>query len=184
MVPETDGELPLFVDLDGTLIATDTLRVSLILLARRRPWLVPLLPIHVLKGRAWFKDRIARWVAIDPANLCYHRDVLSFIEDQRALGRRIILATAANVRVGEAVASHLKLFHEVIASDDRTNLKGASKLRAILDHLGHSDFEYVGDSMSDLPILYAARRATLVNPSARLRILAPAHCRFIVTQGS
>ncbi|HEV3165036.1 MAG TPA: haloacid dehalogenase-like hydrolase [Isosphaeraceae bacterium] len=178
-----EAALPLYVDLDGTLVAIDTLRACLLALARGKPWLVPLLPFCVLMGRAWFKDRVSRWATIEPETLPYRREVLMYLEEQRSLGRRIILATAANVRIAEAVASHLKLFDAVIASDHRYNLKGHAKLRAIQSHLRETQaavgFEYMGDSLADLPILRAARRGILVGSSRRLRAQAPSHCRVL-----
>jgi hypothetical protein len=44
-------EPPLCVDLDGTLIEGDTLRLSLWHLARSAPWTVLALPFLLLRGR-------------------------------------------------------------------------------------------------------------------------------------
>ena len=49
----------LCVDLDGTLVATDTLDECLLCLLRHRPLLLFLLPFWLLGGKAHFKERVA-----------------------------------------------------------------------------------------------------------------------------
>ena len=160
--------VPLIVDLDGTLIDGDSLHLSLARLALRRPWLLPVLPIVVLRGRARFKQFVSDHVSLDPASLPYRADVLEFVTGERERGRPIILATAANARIAEGVAAHLRIFDSIIASDAGHNAKGDGKLTAIRAHIGAADFDYVGDSMADVPVFRAARRSYLVAPSASL----------------
>jgi phosphoserine phosphatase len=160
--------VPLIVDLDGTLIDGDSLHLSLALLVRRRPWVVPVLPFLVLRGRARFKRYVCSHVSLDPASLPYRTDVLDFVTRERATGRRVILATAADERIAQAVASHLELFDSVIASDGRHNAKGGGKLASIRRHIGPDAFDYIGDSMADLPVFRAARRSYLVAPAPAL----------------
>src|SRR5262245_40473377 len=82
MLPETDGEgisaafvepsslgFPRCVDLDGTLLCTDTLWEEMILLLRRRPWLVFLAPFWLLRGRAHFKREVAANIELNVALL-------------------------------------------------------------------------------------------------------------------
>jgi len=169
--------VPLIVDLDGTLIDGDTLHLSLARLARERPWSVPVLPLVAWSGRARFKRFVSDRVALDPRSLPYRTDVLEFVTRERRDGRRLILATAADRRIADAVAAHLDLFEGVIASDGRHNAKGAGKLASIRGRLGDAEFDYVGDSMSDLPVFRAARRAYLVCPSRALTGAVRDGCR-------
>ena len=169
---------PLYVDLDGTLIATDTLIECVQVLARRRPWMLILLPFFVLGGRAAFKERLAGLAQIDPARLPYRHDVLDYLRHEKSRGRTIVLATAAHRSIADPVASYLKLFDDVIATDGNRNLKGAAKLEAIRRHCGNQDFVYAGDSMADLPILRASRAGILVRPSRRLREATAKSCNI------
>lgn len=168
--------VPLIVDLDGTLIDGDTLHVSLGVLARRRPWLFPALPFVVLTGRARFKAFVSSQVSLDPARLPYRDDVVDFVKRQRAAGRRVLLATAANRHVADAVAAHLGLFDGVIASDGRHNAKGDRKVESIRELLGDSEFDYIGDSMPDVPVFKAARKSYLVCPSPALEDAVRGRC--------
>ena len=168
---------PLFVDLDGTLIETDTLIVSLRQLMFRRPWVLLVLPFYVLRSRAAFKARLSRSVTIDPEGLPYRAEILAFLREEKLRGRALILATAAHSRIGESVARHLNIFDAVIASDDSHNVKGTAKLAVILDHVSGGSFDYMGDSTADLPIFRRAREAILVHPSSRLLERTRATCR-------
>jgi phosphoserine phosphatase len=169
---------PLYVDLDGTLIATDTLIESLRVLARQRPWMLVFLPFYILGGRANFKKRLAGLTRIDPTRLPYRRDVLDYLREEKNRGRTVVLATAAYRSIAEPVASHLGLFDDVIATDGSNNLKGAAKLDAIRRHCGNREFVYAGDSMADLPILRAASGGILVHPSRKLRETAAKSCNI------
>lgn len=165
----SDDNVPLIVDLDGSLIDGDTLRLSLVRLVRQRPWVALLLPFVALTGRAQFKRYVSDRVALPPESLPYRPDVVAFVRRERAGNRRIILATAADRRIADAVAEHLALFDSIIASDGRHNAKGPGKLASIRAHLADSQFDYVGDSMADVPVFRAARRSYLVCPRPALR---------------
>jgi len=159
------AEAPLCVDLDGTLIATDLLWESLCAMIRGRPMDAVRLPFWLLGGRANLKRRIAERVAIDVRTLPYRAEVIGFLKDEKALGRRLVLATAADRRLAEGVAEHLGVFDEVIATDDGRNLKGREKLAALQERFGASGFDYLGDSPADLPIWEGAREALVVRTS-------------------
>ena len=170
-------ETPLFVDLDGTIITGDTLVISLKEIARRRPWELIPLAFAVRRGRAAFKEAVARRITLDPAELPYREDVLEYLASEKARGRTLILATAAHRSIGEPVARHLGIFDDVMASDARHNLKGRGKLDAILKRVGNGPFDYAGDSRADIPLFEKARESILVSPSPSLRSRITAGCR-------
>lgn len=169
--------VPLVVDLDGTLIDGDTLHLSLAALARGRPWLIPVLPLVVFSGRARFKAFVSNRVTLDAASLPYRTEVVAFVTDERRTSRPILLATAAHRRIADAVAAHLGLFDSVIATDGSHNAKGTGKLASIRAHLGEAPFDYVGDSMADVPVFRAARRSYLVCPDTALQDAVKVGCR-------
>lgn len=168
-------EPPLCVDLDGTLIRGDTLYVSIRMLLVRRPWVLPLAAIALLRGRAPMKALIARHVVPDPKRLHWREEVVNFTKMEKSFGRKVYLATAAHRRVAEAVAEYLACFDDIIATDGEVNAKGPGKLEAIRRVLGDVPFDYIGDTMADLPVLIAARKGYLVAPSHRLKEAARKH---------
>lgn len=165
MVPEP----PLCVDLDGTLIEGDTLRISLWHLARRAPWTLLAVPFLLLRGRPALKRYVARRHVPDPASLVWRHEVLAFLREERGRGRRIILATAADRLVGEAMVAYLGLFDGLVATDAGANVKGKHKVTHIRKSLNCNDFDYIGDSQADIPIFRVARVGYLVAPSPALR---------------
>lgn len=150
------------VDLDGTLTPTDTLYESTLILLRINPLYLFALPLWLLKGVAALKHEIARRALPEVDRLPYRQELLDFLRSEQAKGRRIVLATAANVVVAHAVARHLRLFDHVIASSESSNQKGALKAKSIHELLG-DDFTYAGDSVTDLPVWRSAKAAILVN---------------------
>lgn len=158
----------LCVDLDGTLIRGDTLRISLVWLLRRRPWVLPLAALALVRGRAAMKAFVARKVIPEPHRLPWRSEVLAFLKSERQRGRRIVLVTAAHRSIASSVATHLDLFDEIVATEAQTNVKAGQKLAAIRKLMGDNDFDYIGDSTADLVVFRAARQCYLVAPSRRL----------------
>ena len=58
------SRVPLCVDLDGTLVRSDLVWESLLLLLRRNPLQIARLPLWLLRGRAFLKEKIADAVRI------------------------------------------------------------------------------------------------------------------------
>ncbi|GAA4359382.1 UbiA family prenyltransferase [Variovorax defluvii] len=159
---------PLYVDLDGTLIATDSLHESLLKLARTEPVALFSLPLWALRGRAAFKKEVASRVTLDAETLPYRPEVLELVRRARAGGRRTVLATAADGRLARAVAAHLGLFDAVIASDGEHNLRGAAKRAAIEADAGARGFSYAGNGRMDLEVWRGALSGVVVSRSDAL----------------
>jgi 4-hydroxybenzoate polyprenyltransferase/phosphoserine phosphatase len=158
-------DVPLVVDLDGTLTATDTLIESLIQLVKRNPLNLFMMLFVLTQGRVAFKSWVAANSSINAAVLPYRRELVEWLQTEKARGRRVILATAAHRSIAEKVFAHFSFFDILISTDAETNMKGVNKLAAIKQAVG-DDFVYAGDSAADLPIWREARGAILVGASA------------------
>ncbi len=178
--------VPLCVDLDGTLVRTDTLHESLLTLAKRSPATLLALPAWLAKGKAGFKHLVAERVEIDGAALPYRPEVLELIAAARAEGRPVVLATAASASIAQAVADHLGLFDAVLSSDRAVNLSSRSKADLLVAHYGEGGFDYVGNDTVDLAVFARARKAFLISSWKGLRRAAAGHpdIRFIDDSGS
>jgi 4-hydroxybenzoate polyprenyltransferase len=155
------------VDLDGTLLRTDLLLESALRLIKQRPWIALLMPLWLVRGRAYLKHKIFQRVQIDAASLPSHEELVAWLRDEKARGRRLILATASDYHQARSVVEPLRLFDTVLGSDGQRNLKGRKKLQTIIEVCG-KEFDYVGNSSSDLAIWRGCRHAILVNPSRRV----------------
>ena len=180
--PALRQQVPLCVDLDGTLVCTDLLHESLVLLARYAPCTLPLIPLWLLRGRAVVKREAARRVGCVAASLPYRADLLSYLRREQTAGRRLILVTAADESIARKVQEHLRLFSEVIASNGALNLKGQVKARLLRERFGERGFDYAGDSPADLAVWRIARRGVVVHDSkrfiAKVNRLAPVEAAF------
>jgi 4-hydroxybenzoate polyprenyltransferase/phosphoserine phosphatase len=158
-----EDAIPLCVDLDGTLVKLDTLHQALFLLLRRDPASILNIPRWLAKGKAHLKDQVLQRVVLDADALPYHGQFLHWLRKEHEAGRKLILATASNYRTANAVAGHLGLFDEVLASNEETNLRHDNKLAAIKGSFPR--FAYAGNDKADFPIWDAAEEVILVNPT-------------------
>jgi 4-hydroxybenzoate polyprenyltransferase len=158
------ADLPLCVDLDGTLLVGDSLHDLVLACLARQPFLIFLIPLWALRGKAALKDRLAR--QLDPATLTYvfNEPFVAFLRAERARGRRLVLATAAHHRIAAAVAASTGLFDEVIATTPDQNLRGPAKAARLVAAFGPRGFDYAGNDRHDLPVWAQARSAVVVAP--------------------
>ena len=166
--------LPLCVDLDGTLLKSDTLHDAALAVVVANPRVLFRLPGWLAAGKAHLKLQLAARWTFDPATLPYNPEVLALIRQARAQGRRIVLCTAADQRVADAVARHLGLFDDIMASDGAVNLRGAAKAEALVRRFGPRGFTYLGNDASDYPVWDQAVAAIVVNASPRVQKAAAA----------
>jgi 4-hydroxybenzoate polyprenyltransferase len=167
-VPVVADDCPLVVDLDGTLIRSDILIETFLGLLSTRPLQAFAALLSLSRGRAALKARVAEQVALEPGTLPFSEELLVFLRAERAKGRRLYLASAAHESYVRDVAAHLGLFDGVFASNGSTNLKGATKARALIDAFGHGGFDYAGNDPVDLAVWDEARGVVAVNASADL----------------
>ncbi len=160
--------VPLVVDLDGTLLHTDSLIESIFVLARAQPSSVFKLPLWLMKGRAHLKQRLAAAATPDAHWLPYRSDLLEFLREQKSLGRTLILATAADDKVAREISAEVGLFDRIFASDGAVNLSGERKRDRLVAVFGLKGFDYIGNDARDDSVWRAARRALLTSASPRL----------------
>ena len=168
--PETLGNtsLPLCVDLDGTLILTDSLWESCLRLISQQPLMLFLLLSWLFLGKASFKQKVSQHINLLPSSLPFNADLLKYLTQQRLLNRHLVLVTAANITIAEAIASHLNIFDEIFASDETHNLSGKNKAKVLIDKFGDKGFVYAGNADVDLYVWQHAAAAIVVNGSEKL----------------
>jgi 4-hydroxybenzoate polyprenyltransferase len=154
--------LPLCVDLDGTLTPVDTLHETLLALVRQAPAALLLLPLWLRGGKARVKREVATRTRFDVTQLPLNVPLLEWLKAERARGRRLVLATAADSLVAEQIAARVGLFDEVIASDGKRNLSAGAKRAALIERFGERGFDYVGNEPADEPVWQASRKAIVV----------------------
>lgn len=164
---EEQDLLPLAVDLDGTLLATDALHEGLVCALLRQPAALAHLLPALRTGRAALKQRVTEIVPPMAEALPLRMPFLEWLQEQHAAGRSLHLVTAADQRIADIVAAHLGIFDSATGSDGTRNLRGAEKA-AFLRRRFPGGFAYAGDSKVDLEVFAAARAVVLVNARPRV----------------
>ena len=137
----------LCVDLDGTLLHTDTMWELVAALLHHKPFFILILPFWLLKGRPHLKHKLAQFATPQLVNsLPVNKALLKRIEEIKNEGHPLWLVTAADQHTADLVADRFKIFEAVIGSDGVNNLKGQKKAHALISLLGERNFDYAGDS--------------------------------------
>ncbi|MEQ1780887.1 MAG: UbiA family prenyltransferase [Hyphomonadaceae bacterium] len=166
--PASAGML-LAVDLDGTLVNTDTLFEALAERLGRRPFWTLSQMIQLPFAIARVKARIQSAGRIDIPTLPVNEQVLAYCHQSKQAGRPVWLVSAADQLIVTQVAEHFGVFDRAVGSDGAINNKGSAK-GVFLQKVAPEGFEYVGDSRADLKVWVKAKAASLVGgDEARVR---------------
>jgi 4-hydroxybenzoate polyprenyltransferase len=159
---------PLCVDLDGTLLRTDSFVEAILARVRREPRAIPQLLWLLMTDRFKAKAMTARdfvFTAAIPVN----QDVVGLLRRERAGGRYLVLATGAHEEIAWRVNGELQLFDEIFASSGNGNLTGGRKRDALEARFGHGGYEYLGNSLDDVALWRACGIAIVAEPSLAAR---------------
>jgi len=158
----------LVIDLDDTLISSDMLYETF-WTAFSNDYKIPIKSIGwLIRGKEKLKSKLSISAEIIVENLPYNKDVIDYIKQHREKGGYTALVTASNQAVAEKIAKYLNLFDEVKGSSENLNLKGHAKAKFLTTRFGIKNYDYMGDSLSDLPIWKNSNKAITVNANSNL----------------
>lgn len=155
MGTEASG-LPLVVDLDGALIKTNAQDETLLSRLRhgtRAVW-------RTLSGHAEARGPETQLSEIESWPV--REDFLDYIRAQAEAGRRVVLATAADRAVADAVAARFPFISEVIAANSGYERKASAKA-SLLRGRYPGGFIYAGTRAADLAVWREAAGRVVVN---------------------
>jgi 4-hydroxybenzoate polyprenyltransferase/phosphoserine phosphatase len=174
-------DVPLFVDLDGTLLKTDLAEEMLARGIRSISALFGAFKAYRVTGLGGLKRSLVENVGFTPELLPYNQSVRDYIKQAKTEGRRVILITAADQIAAQQIADFAGDFDEVIGSAPGRNLKGQRKLQAIKEIVGGGPFEYLGDSRADIPIWEAATYRGFAHVPGAAKALAAQRSQVTLT---
>jgi 4-hydroxybenzoate polyprenyltransferase/phosphoserine phosphatase len=161
-------DVPLVVDLDGTLIRTDLLVESAFAHLGENPLRILSLFTMLMRRKAALKAGIAAETPIDAVHLPYDERLLALIEKARREGRKIYIASASNERYVSAIAKHVGA-DGFFASSETENLSSHNKASRLVEVFGEMGFDYAGNARADLPVWAICRKGWAVHPAAAVR---------------
>lgn len=154
---------PLCVDLDGTLIRTNSIIDAGVMAIKRNPLRIFPLFVAATKGRAHVKEKIGIYTTHEQLHFVYNTPLIAWLKEQKSRGRKLILATASDTHIATFVANHLALFEEIIASTAKRPIEAATKHIALKKHFSSQSFSYAGNSRDDISIWNIAASAVIVD---------------------
>ena len=140
---------PLCVDLDGTLIKTDTLHELVFRAVKNKWWMLFYIPFLIFKGKVHLKRTLNEKADIEASLLPFNEAFLAWLIKEKQLGRKLYLVTGAYQETAETIAEHYDLFDEVIGSKENTNLTGDDKAKLLVERFGEHSFDYAGNAEID-----------------------------------
>lgn len=154
--------VPLVVDVDGTLVRGDLLHEAALQFVARHPFQGWRLVAWLLHGKAALKNELSARVDPGTDSVPLREETLAAIDEARAAGRPIVLASASHRRWVEPIATRIG-GAEVLATDEHVNLAGPAKAEALIERFGKGGFDYVGDHRVDMAVWATARRQLVVS---------------------
>jgi len=162
-VPNSINQSTLYVDLDGTVIKTDLLFESILLLLKKSIFQTLLIPIWLIEGKANLKHQLSKRVHIPVELLPLNTEFHDYLKEEVERGRNIVLISASSQLAVRQVSDHLGLFIDAMGSDEDHNLKSKNKVTRILQLDPAGGFAYAGNSKADIAVWSEASEVILVN---------------------
>lgn len=116
------------------------------------PLYILLTPILLIKGKCFLKRRLSEKFGKFIKNLPFNSDVISYIQKRKKSGSKIWLVTACDEQLAKSIAEKTGLFDGIYGSSESINLKGEKKADFCESTFGVGNFDYIGDSLADLPV--------------------------------
>jgi len=157
-----DKQIPLLVDMDGALIATDTLYEMTLLFVKQSPLKIFMLFIWLARGKQVLKEELSERTNLNVDTLPYRQQVIDYLRSQSEQGRKIILLTGSWGDVAKRVAGRFDFISDVVATNRQQNMTGQTKAEYARRTWGEQSFDYLGNEKKDLHVWKYTRRAIVV----------------------
>jgi 4-hydroxybenzoate polyprenyltransferase/phosphoserine phosphatase len=157
-----DRTIPLVVDVDGTLVATDLLQESALQFVARHPMQIYRLVGWLGGGKSNLKARLADQVDPGIDSVPLREEVVALIRDAQAAGRPVYLASASDRRYVDNLAARIGGVAGVFGTEQGVNLAGDAKAERLVATFGVNGYDYVGDAPVDFAVWRSARKQLVV----------------------
>ena len=165
-----EKKIPLFIDLDGTLIKEDLSRKAFFYFFKTKPMVCLFhILIFLFLGRPYLKEKISENFIVNISNLKKNISCIEYIKKQKKNNRIVYLISGSHQLLVNQINNQLNLFNNVFGTYKNFNMIGKNKIFYINNKLGIFDFDYVGNSKQDLPIWNYTKKVIYTNASLSLK---------------
>jgi|TARA_B110000261_G_C12982082_1_gene316829 hypothetical protein len=145
--------LPLFVDLDGTLIKEDIGQLSLKDQIKKNFFICFVVIFKfIFFGKPNVKLYVSKNYLINFHKIHFNQACLDFINSAKVLGRKIYLISGSHQLLINQFESKLDIFDGHFGTSENYNMIGLNKVKFINEFLKISKFDYIGNSHQDLDV--------------------------------
>ena len=165
--PSKEKQLPLVVDLDGSLIKTELPWESFLSVLFRHPIEFMKIIIRKIKVKqsAYLKWELEKWAELDLEQMPFSNRFVEYLKKEKANGRSLVLCTGSTQSYAEKIQKITGLFDTVWGCTPGKNIVGHKKAMFLVGKYGEKQFDYAGNSLADLKVARYAQNFILVNPS-------------------
>lgn len=163
-------KIPLFVDLDGTLIKEDLSELAFKSILKKNPFKTIIYSFMFLfYGKAYLKEKISRNFRVPLNKIKYNKTCIKYILKAKNNERFVFLISGSHQTLVDQIQNHLKIFVAAYGTFKNYNMVGTHKTKFINDKLNYKYFDYIGNSKKDLPIWSYTENIIFTNVSKNLK---------------
>ena len=162
-------EVPLVVDVDGALVATDLLQEAALAVRCQYPLQAFRILYWLVDGKSNLKIELANRVDPGIETVPLREEVLALIRDAQVSGRPVYLASSSDRRYIVKLAERIGGIAGVFGMEPNLSLAGETKADRLVGAFGAKGYDYVGDMPTDFAVWRYARKPLVVAHSSRLR---------------
>ena len=145
--------IPLFVDLDGTIIKEDIGQMAIKKkITDNFLSILNLLIRFTLFGKPSVKFYVSKNFQVDFDKLHFNQPCINFVKEAKKLGRKVFLISGSQEIVVKVIANKLNIFDGVYGTRKNYNMISYNKVKFIHNTLGFKKFDYIGNSHQDLKV--------------------------------
>lgn len=160
---EQSTRVPLVIDLDHTLIQTDSFHEALVRFCWEYPFQIWRLFGWACKGKARMKHEVFTRVGLDFQVVPVHDVVVRLCEMAHQEGRDVVFATATPTICLDSLVGRFSWITKVVGSTPQVNLVGHAKASALVSLYGEGGFDFVSDHRRDLPVWHVCRKGWVLH---------------------
>jgi len=168
----------LIIDLDDTLLKTDTLFELVLASFKKNPLSLLTIFIKLLRGKAILKEFLSRHAEINIKQLPRNNKVFDLAHEYKNNGYEIILITGSNQIIADKVRDAFNFIDKCFGSTRHLNLVGSAKAKFIEQELKLEEFAYVGDSFKDIHIWDKASEVIYAASPSKTRLKRKINKRY------